>query len=512
MSFARSSSRSLPILVCLGAVAASGCLSGGLAPADGGAGDAPVSASSASTAASSGAGDAAAGAPATSVPLASGGASSTAASGDAGASSPASATTGAATATASAPASALDAGADAHHGSGYQIDLSETRVTGFSSGAFFAVQFHVAFSSIVKGAGIFAGGPYDCAQGSANAAETTCLTGSPDVSALVAATKTNYASGAIDDPTNLASERVYIFGGADDSVVHPSVVDALDSYYGAFMSSSSIQYESRHAGASHTMPTMSYGGDCDSVQSPYVGDCSYDGAGTAMQQIYGTLTPAATTLSGTILSFSQANFVADPASKGLAATGYYYVPASCAAGAPCRVLVAFHGCEQNAALVGDAYYGHAGFNEWADTNGIIVLYPQATSSSGNDYECWDFWGYDGASYATQSGTQLAAVRAMLGWLADGGASSGAASGTTDAGGAGSTGTVGLDAGVSGFTGLLDAGACVTASNTAQVAAGRAYALGGMAYAKGSGELLGADNASTQSSLVETASGYYSLCL
>ncbi len=396
-------------------------------------------------------------------------------------------------------------------GSGYQIDISETSVSGFSSGAFMAVQFHVAFSSILKGAAIFAGGPYDCAQGSANTAETTCLTGSPDVSALVAVTKQNYAAGTIDDPGNLANERVFIFGGADDSVVHPSVVDALDSYYGSFMSSSSIQYASRHAGASHTMPTLSYGGDCDSVVSPYVGKCDYDGAGTALQQIYGTLAAPATTLSGTMLSFAQARFVANPSVEGLADTGYYYVPASCAQGEPCRVHVSFHGCEQNAALVNDAYYGHAGYNEWADTNHIIVLYPQATSSSGNDYECWDFWGYDGASYATKAGTQVAAVRAMIGWLAAGGATDG---GTTSTG-TGST----ADAGSPGSFALPDGGipltsgaSCITATNPAQVAAGRAHALSGYAYATGSDELLGANNASTSSSLEESSSGYYTICL
>ena len=170
------------------------------------------------------------------------------------------------------------------------------------------------------------------------------------------------------------------------------------------------------------MPTLSYGSDCAQLGTPYVGKCNYDGAGTALQQIYGTLSAPASTPSGQILSFSQSKFVPSPTAKGLADTGYYYVPASCASGEPCRIHVSFHGCEQSAAEVKDAYYGHAGYNEWADTNHIIVLYPQAHSSSGNDYECWDFWGYDGSNYATKSGTQLAAVRAMVGWLAAGGAS------------------------------------------------------------------------------------------
>ncbi len=306
--------------------------------------------------------------------------------------------------------------------SGYNIDLSQTSVSGFSSGAFVAVEFHVAFSSIVKGAAAFAGGPYDCAEASSTTAETTCMDGSPNASTYVTITKQNHAAGLIDDPANLANERVFIFGGADDTTVHPTVVAALDAYYQAFMSSSSIQYVSKHPGTNHTMPTLSYGSDCASLAAPYVGKCNYDGAGNALKQIYGTLSAPATTLSGKILPFSQGQFIPNPTVKGLADTGYYYVPASCASGEPCRIHVSFHGCEQTAAEVKDAYYGHAGYNEWADTNHIIVLYPQAHSSTDNDYDCWDFWGYDGSNYATKSGTQLAAVRAMVDWLAAGGAS------------------------------------------------------------------------------------------
>src|SRR5215217_4360237 len=37
-------------------------------------------------------------------------------------------------------------------------------VSGISAGAFFAHQFHVAYSGLVKGAGLVAGGPYACAE------------------------------------------------------------------------------------------------------------------------------------------------------------------------------------------------------------------------------------------------------------------------------------------------------------------------------------------------------------
>src|SRR5579862_7409382 len=70
--------------------------------------------------------------------------------------------------------SLLDAGAppaDAAPLPALTIDLAQTSVSGLSSGAFMAVQFGVAFSSIVVGIGVFAGGPFGCSQGSATTAQ-----------------------------------------------------------------------------------------------------------------------------------------------------------------------------------------------------------------------------------------------------------------------------------------------------------------------------------------------------
>jgi hypothetical protein len=91
------------------------------------------------------------------------------------------------------------------------------------------------------------------------------------------------------------------------------------------------------------------------------------------------------------------------------------------------VHVALHGCKQDAGLIGDHYTRHAGYNEWADTNRIIILYPQTIASTPildfgtpfNPNGCWDWWGYTDARYATRSGRQIAAIKAMLDRLAGG---------------------------------------------------------------------------------------------
>src|SRR5262245_66695362 len=49
-------------------------------------------------------------------------------------------------------------------------------VSGVSAGGYMAVQFHVAHSATVRGAGVIAGGPYYCAQGSLWTASHNCMT------------------------------------------------------------------------------------------------------------------------------------------------------------------------------------------------------------------------------------------------------------------------------------------------------------------------------------------------
>jgi poly(3-hydroxybutyrate) depolymerase len=58
-----------------------------------------------------------------------------------------------------------------------------------------------------------------------------------------------------------------------------------------------------------------------------------------------------------------------------------------------KLHVVLEGCLQNEDKIGDQFYTHAGYNEWAESNNIIILYPQVKSGPGNPNECWDWWGY-----------------------------------------------------------------------------------------------------------------------
>jgi len=65
-----------------------------------------------------------------------------------------------------------------------------------------------------------------------------------------------------------------------------------------------------------------------------------------------------------------------------------------------------------------AYVQNTGFNKWADTNNIVVVYPQAINISGNPNGCWDWWGYltgTANTYDTKTGPQMAALQKLIDW-------------------------------------------------------------------------------------------------
>ena len=226
----------------------------------------------------------------------------------------------------------------------YNADIHETSVSGLSSGAFMAVQLDVAFSSIIKGAGIIAGGPYYCAQGVLDTAVAKCMNASTpiDVANLVRLTRESAQRDEIDDPVNLHEHRIWLFSGGKDSVVDPSVLDALEDYYKALVNHANVAHRTR-ANAEHTMPTQTYGNNCPVKDDPYISDCNYDAAGTLLQWIYGNLNAKATTpLHGKLIEFDQGDFIANPNAHGMADTGWVFVPENCSAQAPYRLHVALH--------------------------------------------------------------------------------------------------------------------------------------------------------------------------
>jgi predicted esterase len=131
-----------------------------------------------------------------------------------------------------------------------------TTVSGMSSGGFMAVQMHVIYSALFVGAGIFAGGPYDCTQGIWANVNEACTVKPEliDVDRIENIINSNFANAShpIDDPKNLENAPVFIYSGILDTVVMPGVVDVTNEMYKRF--NANVQYVNRFI-SEHVFPT-----------------------------------------------------------------------------------------------------------------------------------------------------------------------------------------------------------------------------------------------------------------
>jgi poly(3-hydroxybutyrate) depolymerase len=342
----------------------------------------------------------------------------------------------------------------------YDIRQDRIFVAGISSGGYMAVQMHVAFSSLFKGAAIYAGGPDGCAQGSLATALTTCEADAPPVNlaALESVTASWASQGLIDPLANLKGQPVYLWSGTADTTVVQPLMDALQSYYQNFQAS--VFHYDNNFDAAHGWESPYGRLSCQELASPYVIQCSsadqtasagvgsatgvsltglslpglsppglsppgqssgaapYDSEKVWLTQWFGNLNAKNEgTLKGGVITFDQDEFApgGSAAAISMDQTGYAFVPTQCASGQQCGLVLALHGCLQNFATVGWAFIDDAGINEWADTNNIIVLYPQTVATNGSNPEgCWDWWGYlNDPDYAQKSGPQMQALSAMV---------------------------------------------------------------------------------------------------
>lgn len=353
-----------------------------------------------------------------------------------------------------------------------RIDPSAISCSGISSGADFAVQLHIAFSKTIMGVGVYAGQAYHCAvtrfpddvlqhcadqpstqQGPGCTSHSAPCDGCPPNTTLQYDHCKNFPERTkpamlaayaqqqsqlqhIDDVSNVARARVYLYRGTNDTVYLPGSVQAVgDVYEELGVPASRILFE-KSVPSLHAMPTLDYGSPCG-VPSVYaIEACAYDGAGAALQHIYSnTLRPRSTRGfdASNIFMFDQRPYFPAAAWPGLADEGYIYVPPQCIAGhVLCRLHVVLHGCTlyANNPKVNTTYVLHAGYNEWAATNDLVVLYPQGggypehhrSGTAQQDTGCWDGYGQqpgpvDAADYATRTGVQAQTVWNMVQALA-----------------------------------------------------------------------------------------------
>ncbi|KAL6235507.1 hypothetical protein BDW75DRAFT_250825 [Aspergillus navahoensis] len=309
----------------------------------------------------------------------------------------------------------------------YNVEPDSVSISGFSSGGFMATQLGIAYSSVFKvGFGVFAGGPFDCARNQPN---RTCMMNNTPAIKIPTENIHLWSGKQIDDIANLRTRKVYLQVGELDRTTGPNVLSQLKRQLSGFLTE---EYTTHIVlpGAEHTFPTVldSIGNnDCDVGEAPFISDCGYDGAGEVFRWLYGreSLKPKNKgKLKGNVLEFEQTGeFGAGARDSGMGGKGYLYVPEDCRDGASstvCKLHVVLHGCCQSHDIIGDKFVENTGYNQWADTNGIIVLYPQTTVDNSlhtiwdggvhaNPLACWDWIGLYGANADQKGGAQMEAI-------------------------------------------------------------------------------------------------------
>ena len=248
----------------------------------------------------------------------------------------------------------------------YAIDQKAISASGVSSGGFMAQQFHVAHSAEIMGAGIVAAGPYNCANSKPG---WPAICAAMDVCSHTAASFVPFMGPPNPQHSIRATQRA-----ARQHKIDPP------------------------SGLRHDKVFLFSGMKDSEVPQSVM---------TSLEEYYSHFIQAWNIL-----------YVTDvPAENEV---GHLFVPADCQRAGGCRLHIAFHGCKQDQEEIGDAYYQHAGYNKWAATNKIIVLYPQTTASAFNPMNpkaCWDWWGYTGKDFYLKTAKQTMVVQNMINRLA-----------------------------------------------------------------------------------------------
>lgn len=296
------------------------------------------------------------------------------------------------------------------------IDIEQTTISGLSSGGYMATQLHYAHSEWITGVGIIAAGPYLCADGDIKLALSRCVNSAGDgvpLERLKEKTDQWRSAGKLAPLTSFENDKVWLFHGSKDEKLVAAVNDLLMVQYQQLLTEEAVSYIDNKPFAHH-FPTPEYGIQCASSQAPFLGNCKYDAAGKMLTYLYDGLSAPSPGTAGKLLQFNQHDLAGESADS-LAEEGYLYIPQNCQQGESCKLHISFHGCNQNAQAVDSAYAKHTGLNNWADTNNLVVLYPQTKKSLFmplNPQACWDWWGYTGEDYANKSGPQIEAIKRM----------------------------------------------------------------------------------------------------
>lgn len=336
----------------------------------------------------------------------------------------------------------------------YNVQRGQSSVSGLSSGAFMTVQLHLAHSSSFLGAGVIAGGPFRCVEsyrGAALLAEDAyvqnalyiCMNplvpqAGPNAERLAELARRTAQAGEIDAVEHLAEQRVYLFTGSKDEVVYSDVVARTRRFYELLgVKQDRIAYHDNIPAGHSIITDNPEDSPLGANEPPYINHGGFMQSHDILRHLYGKLAPPSAQLSGRLFRFDQGEFFGHQARASMSPYGYAYVPQAVEEGARARVHIALHGCKQgynyvnyvngrpdsrNVPPYGNRYVTTTGYNHLADSNNLIVLYPQAQGTDDgatqNPDGCWDWWGYTSPDprqpdYYSRNAIQIQAIHGML---------------------------------------------------------------------------------------------------
>lgn len=235
----------------------------------------------------------------------------------------------------------------------------------------------------------------------------------------------NYSSrGLIDSTQNLKNKPLYIYAGSRNWLFAPEMSLRARQVFEPYIDNpNSIRTVVQEANL--TLPTNRPDYPlCDAPPNQLsLSNCGFSGALDALQFLLGpnaVRAPSPSLNLEPLLTFDQAEFFygingSNPNGRhDMDTVGFLYVPRICQNNqVECHLHFFFHGCNVGREFVGGEHVRNSGFLEVAETNGIIMVFPQVLASQENDIGCWDTYGFTGPLYATKAGAQVTVVRNML---------------------------------------------------------------------------------------------------
>ena len=309
-----------------------------------------------------------------------------------------------------------------------QTESPHLTVSGQSAGGSMAIQHLVAYSHSVDGAAIVAGSPYGC--GAVPLDQWICFTGpfgTLDEDRALRYIRERRESGLIDAPVWLRLRRtpLLLFSGSKDHVVWQDVMRATARQLEALAAPGQVA-SVFNTSASHVW-SIDHGdcscGDCalelgDGVCCD-VNNCLYDLSGDMLSRFYGPALRQRSTPLPRLHWVAQWPFVPAHAARlptpaRMLEWAIVYVSSGCEREpSRCRLHVNYHGCTANDWKQRREWVRHIDLNEYAESNDLVVVYPQAAGNNATGTGCWDWFDAGDADFDTRRGSQLSTVTALI---------------------------------------------------------------------------------------------------